>query len=78
MKKCFVMLYPGFCNFEIAALTEILAFEEDWQVSTVGADAKLYAGEDGLQVMAQQAFSQVSPLDADLLILPGIDDHHFM
>ncbi|WP_125574415.1 DJ-1/PfpI family protein [Levilactobacillus huananensis] len=77
MKRALVMLYPGFCNFEISALTEILAFQEsEWSLTTVGADRQLYAGEDHLQVMAQQAFTQVNPLEVDLLILPGIDNYH--
>lgn len=76
MKQCLVMLYPGLCNFEIAALTEILAFEDDWQVTTVGAEQRAYQGEDGLAILAQKDFSQVDLLAADLLILPGIDDYH--
>ncbi|WP_143462007.1 DJ-1/PfpI family protein [Levilactobacillus enshiensis] len=76
MKQALVMLYPGFCNFEIAALTEILAFEADWTVTTVGAERQAYRGEDGLAVLAQQDFTQADLLAADLLILPGIDDYH--
>ncbi len=38
MKHFLVMLYPGFCNFEISALTEILAFQNDWEMTTVGAE----------------------------------------
>jgi len=76
MKQCLVMLYPGFCNFEIAALTEILAFQDDWEMTTVGAECKAYTGEDSMVVLAQKDFSQVALLDYDLLILPGIDDYH--
>lgn len=77
MKRSLVMLYPGFCNFKISALTEILAFQEgDWSLTTVGADRQLYEGEDHLQVMAQKDFTEVNPLDYDLLILPGIDNYH--
>ena len=76
MKQCLVMLYPGFCNFEIAALTEILAFQDDWEMTTVGAECKAYTGEDSMAVLAQKDFSQVALLDYDLLILPGIDDYH--
>mgnify|MGYP003364954789 FL=1 len=76
MKQCLVMLYPGFCNFEIAALTEILAFQDDWKMTTVGAECKAYTGEDSMAVLAQKDFSQVALLDYDLLILPGIDDYH--
>lgn len=76
MKRFLVMLYPGFCNFEIAALTEILAFQDDWEMTTVAAEAKAYTGEDSMTVLAQKDFSQVALLDYDLLILPGIDDYH--
>lgn len=76
MKRFLVMLYPGFCNFEIAALTEILAFEDEWTMTTVAAESKLYIGEDQLQVIAEKDFLQVNPLDYDLIILPGIDDYH--
>ena len=46
MKQALVMLYPGFCYFEVAALTEILAFKEDeWTVTTVGGgSAELLGG----------------------------------
>jgi len=77
MKQALVMLYPDFCYFEVAALTEILAFkEEEWTVTTVGADRQNYLGEDGLQVLAEKSFSQVDLLAVDLLILPGIDNYH--
>ena len=77
MKQALVMLYPGFCYFEVAALTEILAFKEDeWIVTTVGTDRQNYLGEDGLQVLAEKSFSQVDLLAVDLLILPGIDNYH--
>ena len=77
MKQALVMLYPDFCYFEVAALTEILAFKEDeWIVTTVGTDRQNYLGEDGLQVLAEKSFSQVDLLAVDLLILPGIDNYH--
>lgn len=76
MKHFLVMLYLGFCNFEITALTEILAFQDDWEMTTVAAERKAYTGEDGMAVLAQKDFSQVAPLDYELLILPGIDDYH--
>ena len=53
MKQALVMLYPDFCYFEVAALTEILAFKEDeWIVTTVGTDRQNYLGEDGLQAVS--------------------------
>jgi len=77
MKRFLVMLYPGFCNFEIAALTEMLTFyEDDWTMTTVGADQRLYESEDHLQVLAERKLAEVDPLDYDLLILPGIADYH--
>lgn len=76
MKQALVMVYPGFCNFEIAALTEALAFYDDWALTTVGADRTVYLSEDQLPMVAQKDFSQLDPLDADLLILPGIDNYH--
>ncbi|MCT4487900.1 DJ-1/PfpI family protein [Levilactobacillus parabrevis] len=76
MKRFLVMLYPSFCNFEIAALTEILAFQDDWEMTTVAAESKVYTGEDSMAVLAQKDFSQVNLLDYELLILPGIDDYH--
>ncbi|MFC6261446.1 DJ-1/PfpI family protein [Levilactobacillus fujinensis] len=45
-------------------------------MTTVGAEQKAYTGEDSLEVLAQNEFSQVNPLEYDLLILPGIDDYH--
>ncbi|MCF7522481.1 DJ-1/PfpI family protein [Levilactobacillus brevis] len=54
-----------------------MAFKEDeWTVTTVGADRQNYLGEDGLQVLAEKSFSQVDPLAVDLIILPGIDNYH--
>ncbi|GEO66628.1 DJ-1/PfpI family protein [Levilactobacillus spicheri] len=76
MKKFLVMLYPGFCYFEVSALVEALAFEKDWTMTTVGAERRLYESEEHLQVMAQTDFSQVDPLKASLIILPGIDNYH--
>lgn len=77
MRRFLVMLYPGFCNYEIALLTETLAFTKDkWQLTTVAAEKKLYEGEDHMQVLAEKEFSAIDPLDYQLLILPGITDYH--
>lgn len=77
MRRFLVMLYPGFCNYEIALLTETLAFTKDkWQLTTVAAEKKLYEGEDHLKVLAERDFSEIDPIDYQLLILPGITDYH--
>lgn len=77
MHRSLIMLYPGFCQFEISALTELLAFQEnDWLPTTVGAERQLYESEDHLHVMADRALREVDPLAYDLLIMPGIDNYH--
>jgi Putative intracellular protease/amidase len=77
MHRFLVMLYPGFCYYEIALLTETLAFTKDnWQMTTVAADSNLSESEDHFKIKPDKLLSQVDPLGYQLLILPGIDDYH--
>ena len=76
MHRFLVMLYPGYCYYEIALLTETLAFTKDnWQMTTVAADSNLVESEDHFKIKPDKLFSQVNPFDYQLLILPGIDDY---
>ncbi|WP_341779081.1 DJ-1/PfpI family protein [Levilactobacillus sp. HBUAS70063] len=71
----YVFLYPGFSPFEITCLTSLFAFAEaPHPLVTIAADRTPIESEDHFHVLPDQTLSDTDLRDAQLLLLPGIDD----
>lgn len=72
-KRTAVLIYPGFCNFEIAPALEMLALAG--KPITVFARRKaLVKSEEGLSVMPDKSIEELDIAQFDSLLLPGAED----
>lgn len=73
MKKTAVILYQGFCNFEISVALEILALCEK-PVTIFAKEIAPIRGEDGMTVLPDKGLAELILDDYDSLLLPGAQD----
>jgi 4-methyl-5(b-hydroxyethyl)-thiazole monophosphate biosynthesis len=70
-KKAAFLIYPMFCNFEIAIALELLALKEK-EVVVFALDREPVLCEEGLRVVADKTMDEFFIDDYDCLILSGI------
>lgn len=73
MKKTAVLIYGGFCNFEIAPALEMLALAGK-PITVFARRRELVNSEDGLAVMPEQSIAELDIAQYDSLLLPGAVD----
>lgn len=73
MKKTAVIIYPGFCNFEICVALETLALYGK-PVTIFASKAAPVCGEDGLTVLPDKCLEDLIMDEYDSLLLPGAED----
>lgn len=70
MKKTAVILFPAFCNYEIATLLGLLKMM-DKPVEYIGANKEIYRCEEGIQTIADKVYDECNFEEFDSLIITG-------
>ena len=70
-KKYAVLVYPNFSLQEITCLTSCLSVWFEEKIEIIASEMKLYASEEGFQVMPARTVDEVQPSDYACIILPG-------
>jgi putative intracellular protease/amidase len=73
MKKTAVLIYNGFCNFEISVCLEILAMAGK-QIMVFSKELNPVTSEEGVKVVPDQCIHELTIEEYDSLILPGAMD----
>lgn len=69
-KKVAFLIFPGFCNYEIALTLAVLYDRRE--IVTFGIDKKPMRCEEGFQVVADRTLSEFAPDEYDCLLISGI------
>lgn len=69
-----ILIYPHFSLQEITCLTSCLALWYGEKLDFLGSECKVYESEEGFQVLPTKRVCDVSILDYDCIILPGMID----
>ncbi len=72
-KKTAVLIYPGFCNFEISTALEILALAEK-PITVFAKKSGPVRSEEGLTILPEQCIADAMFREYDSLLLPGAQD----
>ena len=70
-KKYAVLIYPNFSLQEITCLTSCLSVWFEEKIEIIASEMKLYASEEGFQVMPSKTVDEARPSDYACVILPG-------
>lgn len=73
MKKTAILIYEGFCNFEIAPALEMLSMAQK-PFTIFAKHLTPITSEEGLTVLPEKAISELNPSEYDSLLLPGAMD----
>lgn len=73
MKKTAVLVYNGFCNFEISVALEILALEGK-PITVFAKDKSIVKSEEGICVVPDKTIGELNIDEYDSLLLPGAVD----
>ena len=73
MKKTAILLYPQFCNFEIAPALEILSLAGK-PITVFGKSTAPLKSEEGLTLIPEQTIDTLDSNEYDSLLLPGAMD----
>jgi len=73
MKKTAVLIYQGFCNFEIAPALEMLALAQK-PMTLFARSLDPVRSEEGLVVLPEKSIDQLQLEEYDSLLLPGATD----
>lgn len=71
--KTAVLIYDGFCNFEIAPLLEIFAIYRN-RFTVFAKDLSPVRSEEGLTVLPDKTIFELDIDEYDSLVLPGAED----
>lgn len=71
IKNCYIYLFEGFSDWEIAYLTPELNKSEKCQLLYVSKDSQTVCSMGGLKVTTDLILSEIDPAKIDLFILPG-------
>ena len=70
MKRTAVLIYPGFCHFEISPALELLALANK-PITVFSTKREGVKSEEGLIVIPEKSLDELEIWDYDSLILPG-------
>ena len=70
-KKYAVLIYPNFSLQEITCLTSCLSLWFEETIEIIASEMKLYASEEGFQIMPSKTVDEAHPSDYACVILPG-------
>ena len=70
-KKYAVLIYPNFSLQEITCLTSCLSVWFEEKIEIIASEMKLYASEEGFQIMPSKTVDEARPSDYACVILPG-------
>lgn len=71
IKSCYIYLFDGFSDWEIAYLTPEIQKSETCRLVYFSKDGKTVRSMGGMQVVADKSISELDCADMDMLILPG-------
>lgn len=73
MKKTAVLIYEGFCNFEISVALECIALKNR-EITVFAKSPDSIKSEDGLRVLPDKSIYEIDIDEYDSLLLPGAED----
>jgi len=73
MKKTAVLIYEGFCNFEISVALECIALKNR-EITVFAKSPDSIKSEDGLRVLPDKSIFEIDIDEYDSLLLPGAED----
>jgi len=73
MKRTAVLIYQGFCNFELSVALEMLAMAGK-PITVFAVDKNVVRSEEGLMVLPDESIDELDVDDYDSLLLTGAAD----